>query len=116
MGGKSEKEVRERKQEAWECVSRANLKLNGAGMRGVKCIEQEVCVGAGICRRWRRKRLPVHWVHRDININNTHSLALFTPMWEELGVYLLEGVLIYYTTWALLMREGSRKTVGMMEI
>lgn len=38
----------------------ANLKLYGAGMSWVKGIEQEVCVGAGICERQNRE--TVIWV------------------------------------------------------
>lgn len=38
----------------------------------------------------------------------THNL--FTSMWEELGVYLLEGVFIYDTTWTLLERERDKRT------
>lgn len=39
--------------------------------------------------------------------STTHSL--FTSMWEELGVYLLESFLIYDATWTLLERERETK-------
>lgn len=33
-------------------------------------------------------------------------------MWEELGVYLLEGFLIYDATWTLLDRERGTEREG----
>lgn len=37
---------------------------------------------------------------------------MFTSMWEELGVDLLEGVLVYYTTWALLEGQKTERERG----
>lgn len=41
----------------------ANLKLYGARMSWVKGIEQEVCVGAGVCEQQQREK--VSWVTRE---------------------------------------------------
>lgn len=41
-----------------------------------------------------------------------HTLCILTSMWEELGVYLLEGFLIYNATWTLLERESETKREG----
>lgn len=43
------------------------------------------------------------------NHYNTHIHTLCTSMWEELGVDLLEGFLIYNTTWTLLDREKETR-------
>lgn len=37
---------------------------------------------------------------------------MFTSMWEELGVDLLEGVLVYYTTWTLLEGQKTERERG----
>lgn len=85
----------------------------------VKGVEKVVCIGASICRR--KKKTLVSTLDNknsetrtgiDSNIT-THTL--FTSMREELGVYLLESVLVHNATWTLLEREGDRRVVMEME-
>lgn len=102
----------------WILMNKTDLKLYGSCMCCVKRVKQIVCVGAGICRK-RGKHLSVHWIEgiqRQTEVlhgcqqQNKH--CLFTSMWEELGVYLLEGFLIYNATWTLLERGSETKREG----
>lgn len=76
-----------------------------------------MCVGAGICRRTGKKRL-VNTLGRNNTETKTTTDAnstthtLFTSVWEELGVYLLESFLIYDATWTLLRRERETEREG----
>lgn len=94
----------------WALQVCTNLKLYGAGVSWVKCIEEEVCVGAGVCKSRRGRKITVETLWQDKD--EMQRWFWFTSMWEELGVNLLESFLIYNTTWTLLERRGESDKEG----
>lgn len=67
-------------------------------------------------RCWRLQEEEEHkclYLRRNAGLASYGTEAsLFTSMWEELSVYLFEGVFIYDTTWTLLEREGEAEREG----
>lgn len=79
-----------------------DLKLNGAIVCSVKCIEKIMCVHACICN----EKQYVCKVSFTENVSQSRFRHLhITSMREELCVNVFECVLIYNTTGAFLWKE-----------
>lgn len=56
----------------------------------------------------KKKRKPFQYTGQKPHKEQQNKHSVFTSMWEELGVYLLESFLIYDATWTLLERQRKR--------
>lgn len=62
-----------------------------------------MCVGAGICEQTGEGDSKLS----ETTAQQSTADSVFTSVWKELGVDLLEGFLVHYTTGTLLQQGGD---------